>query len=200
MPPNKKPSTGLRERKKARTIAAVQQHALRLFRENGYQETTVEQIAAAAEISQSTFFRYFPTKEDVLIIDNYDPIMIEAFEKQPPELSPLDAIRNAFISGVDDMTEEEIKTMRERIQVVMSIPELRAASVNNMLTTMNMITDQVAKRLGRNKNDWGVQVLAGAVVGVCASVMLHYAQHPESDFKELLLDALSKLESGLPVG
>ncbi|MFD0714062.1 TetR family transcriptional regulator [Paenibacillus sp. GCM10027626] len=197
MPPNKKTAAGLRERKKAKTIAAVQQHALRLFRENGYQETTVEQIAEAAEISQSTFFRYFKTKEDVLIIDNYDPIMIEEFKKQPAELSPLAAVRNALLAGVAYMSAEETKTARERIEVMMSIPELRAASANNMFATMNMIAEMVAERLGVTSDDWSVRVLAGAVVGACSAVLLHYAEHPEAEFAELLQDALNKLESGL---
>ena len=83
-------SQGLRERKKARTRASLREHALRLFREQGYQRTTVEQIAAAAEVSPSTFFRYFPTKEDLVLQDDMDTRMVEAFERQPPgsALSP----------------------------------------------------------------------------------------------------------------
>ena len=70
---------GLRERKKAKTRAAIQTQALRLIAEQGYEATTVEQIAEAAEISPSTFFRYFPTKEDVVVEDDYDPLLVVAF-------------------------------------------------------------------------------------------------------------------------
>ena len=87
---------GLRERKKARTRAAIRREAMRLFREHGYEETTVEQIAEAAEVSPSTFFRYFPTKEDVVLLDEYDDLIVEAFRAQPPELTPLQAIRKAL--------------------------------------------------------------------------------------------------------
>src|ERR1700677_5219167 len=87
---------GLRERKKARTRASLREHALRLFREQGYQATTVEQIAAAAEVSPSTFFRYFPTKEDVVLQDDMDTRMVEAFDRQPADLTPLAAVRGAM--------------------------------------------------------------------------------------------------------
>ena len=86
---------GLRERKKARTRAAIRTEAMRLFRERGYAATTIEQIAAAADISPATFFRYYPTKEDVVLQDDLDVLLPEAVEAQPPSLGPIAAVRAA---------------------------------------------------------------------------------------------------------
>src|SRR5438309_1930906 len=90
------PRPGLRERKKARTRAEIQRHALRLFRRQGYEATTISQIAEAAEVSESTFFRYFPTKEDVVLWDEFDPVIVDAFRSQPVALGPIPALRAAF--------------------------------------------------------------------------------------------------------
>jgi len=80
---------GLRERKKAKTRATIREHALRLFRDQGYGATTVEQIAEAAEVSPATFYRYFPTKEDVVLQDDLDVLALGELEALPPGLSPL---------------------------------------------------------------------------------------------------------------
>jgi AcrR family transcriptional regulator len=189
--------TGLRERKKAKTMAAIQMHALRLFREQGYNATTVEQIADAAEISPSTFFRYFSTKEDVVSIDNYDPILIAAFEEQPSHLTPLQAVCNAMFSGLTDLSPEEFSAVMGRNQLGMTVPELRASLLNSMTTTMQLITELVAKRMGRSQDDTGIRALAGAVIGVNISVMLYCAEHPDADFVEMLKEGYNKLESGL---
>src|ERR1700736_6480836 len=87
---------GLRERKKIKTRQAIRREAFRLFDTNGYAATTVEQIAEAAEVSPSTFFRYFPSKESLLLADDLDPLVLEAFKAQPPDLSPSQAIRRAY--------------------------------------------------------------------------------------------------------
>src|SRR5450432_3257165 len=99
---------GLRERKKARTRAAIRQHALRLFREQGYAATTVDQIAAAAEVSPSTFFRYFPTKEDVVLQDDFDVLALAAFESLPGDLSPIAAFRAASAAAFAALSADEL--------------------------------------------------------------------------------------------
>ncbi|WP_425464361.1 TetR family transcriptional regulator [Paenibacillus anaericanus] len=190
---------GLRERKKAKTMTAIQMHAMRLFREQGYKATTVEQIADAAEISPSTFFRYFATKEDVVITDNYDPLLITAFENQPPHLSPLQAIRGAMISEVAGTPEDELEMARERNQLIMMVPELRAAMLNNLTQMMQLIAEMVAKRIGSKPDDIAVRTFAGAIIGVNISVMLYCADHPDANFATVLDAALTKLEDGLPL-
>lgn len=194
---NSQRKLGLRERKKAKTMAAVQMHAMRLFQEYGYQATTVEQITEAAEISPSTFFRYFRTKEDVMTMDNYDPLLISAFEAQPMHLSPIQAMRSAMLTGLADMSVEEVAITGERIQMIMKVPELRAAAMNNLTQTMQMIKEMIAKRSGRKPEDMAVLTMAGAIIGVNISVMMHYAEHPEENFADLMGAALSKLEESI---
>src|SRR3978361_1377611 len=87
---------GLRERKKIRTRAAIRDNAIRLFDEQGYAATTVDQIAEASDVSPSTFFRYFPNKEAVVLADDLDELMITAIRSAPAELSPLEVMRWAF--------------------------------------------------------------------------------------------------------
>ena len=118
--------SGLRERKKARTRATIRAEALRLFREQGYHATTVEQIAAAAEVSPSTFFRYFPTKEDVVLQDDMEPLLAEAIEHQPPELGVVAAVRGAMRTVFGNMDQQQWDRMRQQAELSMTTPEVRA--------------------------------------------------------------------------
>src|ERR1700760_3132545 len=98
---------GPSQRQKARTRATIRAEALRLFREQGYHATTVEQIAAAAEVSPSTFFRYFPTKEDVVLQDDMEPLLAEAIEHQPPELGVVAAVRASLRTVISHLDKEQ---------------------------------------------------------------------------------------------
>ncbi|HEX4703601.1 MAG TPA: TetR family transcriptional regulator, partial [Pseudonocardiaceae bacterium] len=138
LPDGPQPTVGLRERKKAKTRAAIRQHAMRLFQEQGFADTTVDQIADAAEVSPSTFFRYFPTKEDVVLADDYDAQMVEAFRAQPPGLTPMQAIRAAMRAVFDGMPEEALLRERDRIRMVKDVPELRAAALDDYTRSMRL--------------------------------------------------------------
>jgi AcrR family transcriptional regulator len=192
-------SSGLRERKKARTRVAIREHALRLFREQGYTETTVEQIAEAAEVSPSTFFRYFPTKEDVVLQDDFDPIAIAKFEAQPPEMSPVAALRAAMRETFAEAPAEQVKQWQELNKLAMAIPELRARAMEDYMRTGGTAAELIAKRLGRDPQDFAVRMLAGALVGVGLSVMVIWMEDPAADIIELMDAGLARLEAGLPL-
>jgi AcrR family transcriptional regulator len=190
---------GLRERNKARTRAEIRRQALRLFHEQGYAATTVEQIAAAAEVSQSTFFRYFPTKEDVALRDDVDPLIIEAFHAQPADLSPLQASRAAIRSVAEGLTAEQRAEESARHALIQSVPELRARQLDALNQVMQMLARAAAERVGRSPDDFAVRVFAGALVGVALSVMLQPDNGGLDGQMEMVDEALALLEAGLPL-
>lgn len=190
---------GLRERKKAKTRAQIQQEALRLFREQGYHQTTVEQIAEGAEVSPSTFFRYFPTKEDVVLYDVLDPELISAFKAQPAHLSPIRALRLSVHDVFEGLSDEQVGQQRQRAMLFVSVPELRAAWMNELEGAIQMIREPIAERLGRPADDFAVQNLVGAIFGVMLVAMLRAAENPKLDVFELIDPALAHLEAGLPL-
>ena len=191
------PSPGLRERKKAKTRAAIQAAALHLFERQGYQATTVDQIAEMAEVSQSTFFRYFPSKEDVVLHDRYDPLLLAAFRAQPPELSPIAALRRTLRSVLGGLPAEELERERQRAMLVVSVPELRARALDDLTASLQPFNEAVAERTGRPVDDSAVRALTGAVLGVSISAMVTASQDPSADWIELMDTGLAHLEAGL---
>jgi len=189
----------LRERKKARTRAAIQQHALRLFREQGYAGTTVDQIAGAAEVSQSTFFRYFPTKEDVVLYDGYDPLLIAAFHAQPARLPPIDALRGAMQAVLGRLPAGELQLERERGMLIFAVPELRARFMDQFAATIAMLAQALAARIGRDPADFAVRNFAGAVIGVALASTQAMVDEPDADYLQLFDAGLAHLQAGLPV-
>jgi AcrR family transcriptional regulator len=189
---------GLRERKKARTRAAIREHALRLFREQGYDATTVEQIAEAAEVSPSTFFRYFPTKEDVVLQDDMDLLWMDVFRAQPPDLGPIAAMRTAVRSAFANMAASEFDQLRETMDLTMAIPAVQARMMEEFARTTQRIAEAVAERSGKDASDFAVKALAGAVVGIA---MAAWFDHPGDldGFGGRLERGLALLEAGLPL-
>lgn len=148
---------GLRERKKQKTREAIQRAALRLFTRQGYEETTVEEIAAAAEISPSTFFNYFPTKEDVVLYDMYDPIAIEMILKRPKD-EPLNTVARQVLQAMAELFERDKEMMLERAKLVMEVPELRGRMWDELERTQNLFARVLAERTRRTADDFELRV------------------------------------------
>src|ERR1700729_1580107 len=114
--PTNPPPPGLRERKKIKRRRAIQTAALRLFEARGYEHTTVEQIAEAAETSTTTFYRYFPTKEDV-VLDAPSPPIVEATIASQPAGEALASPFRAAAAAVAAATEADHETNLARLSL-----------------------------------------------------------------------------------
>jgi AcrR family transcriptional regulator len=191
-------SPGLRERKKRKTRWAIQEHAVRLFVQQGYDATTIEQIAEAAEISPSTFFRYFKTKEDVVIQDRYDELMADEIRKAPADLAPLEVVRRAFTVSFATIGPDEIEQVLQRARLQFSVPALRMRSLDNMQESIRYLAVPLAERLGRAPDDFRCQAFIGACVGAMINALMAWVREGTDpmDVRPLIEEALSVIADG----
>jgi AcrR family transcriptional regulator len=190
---------GRRERKKLRTRALIQKEALRLFLEKGFETTTIEEIAEAADIAPSTFFNYFPTKEDVVLQDDLDPVLLEAIQMEPAGLHPITVLRKALHHVFSHLTPQQHTIFGRRLGLLASNRTLRAAFLNQSANQLDEIVAVVAGRAGRSSDDFVVHNLAGALLGVMMATFLTAANDPNADILGLTDQALAHLEAGLPL-
>jgi len=121
---------GLRERKKARTSQALEEAALELFATKGFDDTTIEEIADAVEVSPRTFFRYFTSKEEVLFAKDAgkEADLVAFLATRPPNESTLEKLRAALLGWAADY-EQDRPRMLQRAKVVIGTPSLNAAAL-----------------------------------------------------------------------
>jgi AcrR family transcriptional regulator len=186
---------GLRERKKIKTRQAIRRAAFRLIDENGYAATTVEQIADAAEVSPSTFFRYFGSKESLLLADDLDPLILAAFEAQPPELSLIQAFRRAYEEVMAQLPSDQLEFESTRQRLMFSIPELKAAMYDEYYRTVNVMAEAISRRIGCAATDFEVRVFVGALTG---AMMAAFDNAPQT--ADTIYRALDFVDAGMPLG
>ena len=180
---------GLRERKKVRTRAALQRHALQLFTEKGYRDTTIEQIAEAAEVSPSTFFRYFATKEDTVLADYFDARVIGFFREAPARMSPVQAMKYAMQQMTESMSPEELELELKRNQLIATVPELQRGMVEEMLRPMRLLAAALADRLGTAPDDPFCTAYAGALIGGLVAISGHDGSEGVQDLGRIVRGA-----------
>lgn len=169
---------GLRERKKRQTRRALADAALRLFAEQGYEQTTIAQIAAAAEVSPRTFFSYFPTKEDVLFGDTDERIDLvrEAIADTPPGSSATDVLHDAITRIFASPTGMFGADRATLVRLVLEHPELRAKALHRILAAHRELADWLRgaypDRLPGTLADTAAGALLGGLIATALAGML----------------------------
>jgi AcrR family transcriptional regulator len=186
-----------RAEKKAATKHAIQDHALRLFVEKGYDATTVEEIAAAAGVSHMTFFRYFPRKEEVVEYDEYDPLLEDLIAARPPDEAPITAVHNALRVGLQQVLSTDREALLIRTRLILDNPVLRSRNLVAQDTTRDLFARALARRGGLAEPDLAATVQASAALGAIAPALTTWAEDGEADLIALIDSAFTALESGV---
>jgi len=193
-----RPAGGLRERKKLKTRNAIQREAMRLFVEQGYEETTIEQIAEAVEISPSTFFNYFPSKEDVVFYDPYDPLFIAMLGARPKD-EPLGvAVRRTISEGLATIFETDRDLIIARGKLMMGVPDLRARLWEELERSQELFCGVIAERAGLDPHNFEIRVMTMmAIAAVYVAGVEWLRQGGGGDLLEIYNRALDIAEGGV---
>ncbi len=170
--------------------------ALLLFVERGFDDTTVDDIAAAAGIGRRTFFRYFASKND-LPWGEFDELLgrMRAYLQALPAAVPLvDALKAAVIE-FNRFPPEELPFHRQRMRLILTVPTLVAHSTLRYAAWRQVISDFVAQRLGIGADRLEPQAMAWALLGVSISAYEQWLQHDDADLSELLESAYAMLST-----
>lgn len=154
------------------TRQRLQECAVRLFEERGFDNVTVEEVARAAGVSHMTFFRNFPTKESVVLDDPYDPVIGEAIVRQDAGLPVLQRVLLGLVDALGTSDLPDDGSMRRRLRLAAGHPSLRARVWENNLRTEEAIVEALT-RTGVSQLD--ARVTAGAVMGALTAALMDWA-------------------------
>ncbi|GAA0458013.1 TetR family transcriptional regulator [Streptomyces stramineus] len=192
------PRLGLRERKKIQTRQAIRRAAHRLFEQQGYDATPVDRIAEAADVSPSTVFRYFPTKEDIVLADEYDALLMSAVRARPVDESPVEAVRQAVLSAVRHVLAHDVLELRQRTKLIREVPALRGRQAEGMGESARALCAVLAERTGRDESDIELRVAVTAILAALHEALMYWVEQGQSeDVVTLVGRALDVLRRGL---
>jgi AcrR family transcriptional regulator len=173
----------------------IQEQAMRLFLAKGYAATTVQEIAAAAGVSHMTFFRYFPTKEDVVLADDYDPLIVELVRGRPATESDVKKVRNALLAGLTGVYAADRQALLERTRLVLGTPALRARLWENQLATEALLVGALDPGGGGAADLRRRVLVAGCLAAVTTALLVWVEGDGELDLPGLVEQAFSTLRS-----
>jgi AcrR family transcriptional regulator len=179
--------TSKRERTRDRLLTC----ALDLFEQQGFEATTVAQIAAAAGVTPMTLFRYFPAKEQLLLDDPYDPVIAAAVAAQPRALPPLARVAGGIRTAWSQLSEPDGETVRRRVRLTARTPALRAAVAGNSLETEELVAGAL---MADGAAPLVARAAAAAAMAAITAALFEWSQRSELTLGDAVLAALDVLE------
>jgi AcrR family transcriptional regulator len=192
------PKPGLRERKKQQTRETIERVALQLFAERGYDETTLAEIAEAADISPRTIFSYFQSKEDILFCEEPSHLdeIAQILEQRPAGTTTVDALRD-FIASQAPPDEQAIL----RKKIVAANPDLQMKLRARIGQLEGVLTDSIAKDLDAAPGDVRPALIAASMIAAFAAVRDRIEAAPGApdldEMRQIVDEVLEFLQGGL---
>ncbi|WP_394829587.1 TetR/AcrR family transcriptional regulator [Pendulispora albinea] len=205
----RKPPT-LRERQRLETRRLIQTQAMRLFLARGYDETTVNDVAEAARVSAMTVYRHFPTKEDLVLSDEYNAIIAERIAARPPHETLVQRIGRTFVEdiglmvggGSHERAAEGVRArlvvpggkelLLARLKLVMATPALRARQWESQYAIQRTIVEALRGDPPDRDLEFQLWVASGACCAALRAALFRWAEeNGRPDLTRLLEDALA---------
>ncbi|MET7752498.1 helix-turn-helix domain-containing protein [Micromonospora sp. NPDC005367] len=187
----------LRAQRRAETQRAIQAHAVRLFTERGYDATTVTDVAEAAGVSPMTVYRHFPTKEDLVLIDQHGQLVAERIAATPATQSLVRRIGSALIDSATALTSgrhennltADGRFLLARLRLMISTPALRAKHLDNHYALQQAIVAAIEDDATDPETTFHAQAAASACLAVLHTALVRWA---EDDGRAELPDLIAK--------
>lgn len=179
---------GRREARKTETRRRLHEAGMRLFTEQGYERTTVEQIAAAAGVSHMTFFRYFPGKDRLVLNDQYDSTLVEHLTARPDDEPAVHMVRAALLASLTEIYPQRESELLQRWTLVSKNPSLLALQAQRTTTAQQLVVEGLASHPGHDATSLHTQATAAICLSAATTASLFWARGAGEDSLLDLID------------
>jgi mycofactocin system transcriptional regulator len=178
------------------THEQIEGAALALFAEAGFEQTTVEEIAAAVGVGRRTIFRYFPSKND-MVWGEFDQVIerLRVHLAEGEQLPLMEALRRGAVLS-NSYPEDQLPSLRRRLTLITSAPSLQANSMLRYAAWRRAVAEWAAARLGLEPDDLVPEAISQAALGASMAAFVRWVSHPEEDLEALIDQAYGLLAAG----
>jgi AcrR family transcriptional regulator len=190
----------LRAQRRAETQRAIQAHAVRLFTERGYDATTVADVAEAAGVAPMTVYRHFPTKEDLVLVDQNGPLLAERLRAAPADQPLVRRIGGALVDATAVLTgggdpgaaAADGRFLLDRLRLMIATPALRARHLDNQYALQEAVVGALGDDAADPEAAFRARAAAGACLAVLHTALVRWAEDDgRADLPALVADALA---------